>query len=111
MQHRNDKNPAFVHLIVIEFRFYERQYLRFDVVDADRKQAVGNVSTLLADVFAQPGHQKVLSIRSTNQKSEDKKVGNLEINMFEEDVADATFRFTLTANHLARKDFFGSSDP
>ncbi|XP_040568299.1 copine-8 [Lepeophtheirus salmonis] len=111
----NNLNPSWVKKIVLEYRFEERQMLRFDVYDYDIKGSsnldnhdfLGTCSCSLGEIVTGGSMGAVCSIPLQKKKNGSK----LLISVEEMQVNKEETVWKVYAKNCDKKDFFGKSDP
>lgn len=110
---KNTQDPSWQKKFLIDFKFQERQLLRFDVYDWDddseklkKHDYLARMECSLAQIVASPNKQFVSVISHGPSKG-----GQFVIHADEVSASNEVVQFQLAAKGLDKKDKFGKSDP
>ncbi|CAL4112498.1 unnamed protein product [Meganyctiphanes norvegica] len=110
-QIKNSLNPQWITKFTMEYRFEERQLLRFSVFDWDNEKtqtkhqdSLGSIEASLGEIMASMGSN---GYNATLGKGS----GSLEVTAREVSSSREVLTLNLIGNNLDKKDFMGKSDP
>jgi len=107
----NTLNPSWHTKFVIDFKFEERQLLKFAVYDVDSDSRRLDDHDFLGGIQATLGEIVSAQYKGFTRRLDDKVGGDIHIVSEELQGNREVVIFKFIANNLDKKDFFGKSDP
>eukprot|EP00096_Caligus_rogercresseyi_P007831 TRINITY_DN2592_c0_g1_i2.p1 TRINITY_DN2592_c0_g1~~TRINITY_DN2592_c0_g1_i2.p1 ORF type:complete len:543 (-),score=173.90 TRINITY_DN2592_c0_g1_i2:737-2365(-) len=112
---QNNHSPSWSKRIMMEYKFEQRQEMKFDVYDQDKKgslnlsnhEFLGSCQCYMAEVVTGGSFGSVYSKELTGKKKKSK----LFVSVEELPESKEEISFILSAHDLDKKDFFGKGDP
>jgi len=111
---KNNNSPVFSKTFILDYRFEERQELKFALYDVDQQNAalsrqdfLGEVITEMAEIMGSRGQKVVKEIMSPKKNGGKLTISGEELKGETND----TVTFQFSGKNLDKKDFLGKSDP
>jgi hypothetical protein len=115
---KDNSNPKFTKSFTINYKFEQKQFLRFLVLDIDKphstlisdQQEIGMMECTLGEIAGHRG--QVLARPIVYQQDPSRKNGGISVRIEEYSTSTPEeWHFTFSCKSLEKKDFFGKSDP